>query len=134
MSVARLLIAGVSSGAGKTTLTVGLIRALRRRGLRVAAFKCGPDYLDPTYHSLAAGQPSQNLDGWMMGRQAVLDTFHAATAGADIAVIEGVMGLFDGASPLSEEGSSAEIAKWLSAPVLLVFDASGMARNIAALA
>jgi cobyrinic acid a,c-diamide synthase len=134
MNVARLLIAGVSSGVGKTTLTVGLIRALRRRGLRVAAFKCGPDYLDPTYHSLAAGQPSQNLDGWMMGKQAVLDTFAAATESADIAIIEGVMGLFDGASPSSEEGSSAEIAKWLSAPVLLVADASGMARSIAALA
>jgi cobyrinic acid a,c-diamide synthase len=134
MSVARLLIAGVSSGVGKTTLSVGLIRALRRRGLRVAAFKCGPDYLDPTYHSLAAGQPSQNLDGWMMGRQAVLDTFSAATEDADIAIIEGVMGLFDGASPLSDEGSSAEIAKWLNAPILLVTDASGMARSIAALA
>jgi len=134
MNVARLLVAGVSSGVGKTTLTVGLIRALRRRGLRVAAFKCGPDYLDPTYHSLAAGRPSHNLDGWMMGKQAVLDTFSAAADGADIAIIEGVMGLFDGASPLSEEGSSAEIAKWLNAPVLLVADASGMARSIAALA
>src|SRR4051812_19731543 len=111
--VARLVVAGVSSGVGKTTLAVGLMRALRRRGLRVAAFKCGPDYLDPTYHTRAAGQASHNLDGWMMGRRAVLDTFSAAAAGAEIAIIEGVMGLFDGASPTSEEGSSAEIAKWL---------------------
>ena len=134
MQVPRLLVAGVSSGVGKTRLTVGLIRALRRRGLAVAAFKCGPDYLDPTYHTRAAGQQSQNLDGWMMGKAAVLDTFTAAAAGADVAIIEGVMGLFDGASPTSEEGSSAEIAKWLVAPVLLVADAGGMARSIAALA
>jgi cobyrinic acid a,c-diamide synthase len=134
MRLPRLLVAGVASGVGKTTVTVGLIRALRRRGLRVAAFKCGPDYLDPTYHTLAAGQQSQNLDGWMMGKRAVLDTFSAAAAGADVAIIEGVMGLFDGASPTSEEGSSAEIAKWLAAPVLLVTDAGGMARSIAAVA
>lgn len=134
MALPRLLVAGVSSGVGKTTVTVGLTRALRRRGLRVAAFKCGPDYLDPTYHSRAAGQPCHNLDGWMMGKQAVLDTFHVAAAGSDVAIIEGVMGLFDGASATSEEGSSAEIAKWLAAPVLLVADAGGMARSIAALA
>jgi cobyrinic acid a,c-diamide synthase len=130
----RLLVAGVSSGVGKTTLTVGLMRALRRRGLRVAAFKCGPDYLDPTYHARASGQQSQNLDGWMMGEAAVLDTFTAAASAADVAIIEGVMGLFDGASATSDEGSSAEIAKWLAAPVLLVADAGGMARSIAALA
>ena len=132
--VARLVVAGVSSGVGKTTVTVGLMRALRRRGLRVAAFKCGPDYLDPTYHTRAAGQVSHNLDGWMMGKRAVLDTFSTAAAGAEIAIIEGVMGLFDGASPTSDAGSSAEIAKWLAAPVLLVADAGGMARSIAALA
>lgn len=134
MQIPRLLVAGVASGVGKTTLSVGLIRALRRRGLSVAAFKCGPDYLDPTYHTRAAGRQSQNLDGWMMGKAAVLDTFTAAAAGADVAIIEGVMGLFDGASPTSDQGSSAEIAKWLAAPVLLVADAGGMARSIAALA
>ena len=108
--------------------------ALRARGMRVAAFKCGPDYLDPTYHRRAAGVSSHNLDGWMMDRASVLATFARAAEGADIAVIEGMMGLFDGAAPTSDEGSSAEIAKWLAAPVLLVVDASGMARTVAAVA
>lgn len=132
--IPRLVIAGTSSNVGKTTVMVGLVRALRARGLRVAVFKCGPDYLDPTYHVRAAGTPSHNLDGWMMGREAVLSTFTQASEGADIALIEGVMGLFDGTSPTSEEGSTAEIAKWLQAPVLLVCDAGGMARSIAPLA
>ncbi len=134
MTIPRLVIAGISSNVGKTTVMVGLVRALRARGLRVAVFKCGPDYLDPTYHVRAAGAPCHNLDGWMMGREAVLATIAHASQGADIAVIEGVMGLFDGVSPTSGEGSTAEIAKWLQAPVLLVCDAGGMARSIAALA
>jgi len=134
MNIPRIVIAGVSSGVGKTSTTVGLISALRERGLKVAAFKCGPDYLDPTYHARASGSASQNLDGWMMGREAVIATFSRASRGADIAIIEGVMGLFDGASPAGEEGSTAEIAKWLGAPVLLVVDTSGMARTIAAVA
>jgi cobyrinic acid a,c-diamide synthase len=129
----RLVIAGLASGVGKTTVTAGLIGALRARGMKVAVFKCGPDYLDPTYHARAAGS-CHNLDGWMMGREAVLATFARAADGADIALIEGVMGLFDGATPTSEQGSTAEIAKWLEAPVLLVIDASGMARTVAAVA
>ena len=134
LKIPRLVVAGTASGVGKTTVTVGLISALRARGLKVAAFKCGPDYLDPTYHSRVAEAGSQNLDGWMMGRDAVVATFVNASRQVDIAVIEGMMGLFDGASPTSEEGSTAEIAKWLSAPVLLVVDSSGIARSVAAVA
>jgi cobyrinic acid a,c-diamide synthase len=107
---------------------------MRARGLKVAAFKCGPDYLDPTYHERAAGVRSHNLDGWMMDRGAVAATFSRASADADIAVIEGMMGLFDSATPTGEEGSTAQIAKWLDAPVILVTDASGVARTIAAVA
>jgi cobyrinic acid a,c-diamide synthase len=134
LNIPRIVIAATGSGAGKTTTTVALLGALRARGLRVAAFKCGPDYLDPTYHARVLGKPSQNLDGWMMGRDAVLATFARAAAGADLAVIEGMMGLFDGAAPDRDEGSTAEIAKWLSAPVVLVHDASGVARTISAIA
>jgi len=132
--VARVVIAGTASGVGKTTVTVGLVRALQARGLRVAVFKCGPDYLDPTYHARAAGATCHNLDGWMMGRAAVAQTFAHTTRDADVALIEGVMGLYDGVSPTGDEGSTAELARWLGAPVLLVCDASGMARSIAALA
>jgi len=134
LPVPRLMIAATGSGVGKTTATIALIGALRARGLRVAAFKCGPDYLDPSYHRRAAGAPSHNLDGWMMDRASVLATFERGAANADVAVIEGMMGLFDGASPIADAGSSAEIAKWLDVPVILVADASGMARTVAAIA
>jgi cobyrinic acid a,c-diamide synthase len=130
----RIVVAGTGSGVGKTTVTVALVRALSAEGQKVAVFKCGPDYLDPTYHARAAGRPCHNLDGWMMGREAVLATFRRASEDCDIAIIEGVMGLFDGASPTGDEGSTAEIAKWLAAPVMLVVDASGMARSVAAVA
>lgn len=132
--IPRLVIAGVASGVGKTTVTIALARALAARGLCVALFKCGPDYLDPTYHARAVGAASQNLDGWMMGKDAVLSTFAQASRGADVALVEGVMGLFDGASPTGEEGSTAQIAKWLRAPVALVVDAAGLARSVAAVA
>ena len=133
ISIPRIVVAGAASGIGKTSVMVGLTRALRERGRKVAVFKCGPDYLDPTYHVRAARRACHNLDGWMMGRQAVLGSFSRACVDADIALIEGMMGLFDGASPISDEGSTAEIAKWLSAPVMLVVDASGIARTLAAI-
>src|SRR5260370_24845784 len=131
--IPRLLIAGVASGVGKTTVVVALARALRAKGLQVAPFKCGPDYIDPTYHARAAGAPSHNLDGWMMGREAVLSTFARASQGADIALIEGVMGLYDGAAPDVEDGSAAQIAKWPPPPTLALVGPSGIARTIAAL-
>src|ERR1700722_14789622 len=126
ITMPRLVIAGTASGIGKTSVMVGLTRALRERGLKVAVFKCGPDYLDPTYHVRASGDACHNLGGWMMGRDAVGGTFARACEGADIALVEGVMGLFDGASPATEEGSTAEIAKWLEVPGLVVLDFWGV--------
>ena len=131
--IPRIVVGGVSSSSGKTTVMTALAGALRGAGLQVACFKCGPDYLDPTWHRRSSGRPAHNLDGWMMGREAVLRTFERGSRGADIALIEGVMGLFDGASPTSDEGSTAQIARWLQAPVLLTVDAGGMARTMAAL-
>ena len=133
-AIPRLLLGAIESGAGKTTATVALAAALRARGLKLAMFKCGPDYLDPSYHRRAAGIESHNLDGWMMGREAVCATFSRAAAGCDLAIIEGMMGLFDGAEPAGEAGSSAEIAKWLGAPVIAVVNVTGMARTIGAVA
>ncbi|MBF0477152.1 MAG: cobyrinate a,c-diamide synthase [Deltaproteobacteria bacterium] len=133
MSCPRILIAGTNSGVGKTSVTLALVGALRQRGLRVQTFKVGPDYLDPTYLARASGRPCYNLDGWMMGRDYVRDLFARQAALADISVIEGVMGLFDGSDPVSIEGSTAQIAAWLHAPVVLVVNVHGLARSIAPL-
>jgi len=133
MACPRVVIAGTSSGVGKTSLTLGLTAALSRRGLKVQTFKVGPDFLDPTWLSLASARPCINLDGWMCGKDYVRDRFAKATTDADIAIVEGVMGLFDGADPAGGTGSTAEIARWLDAPVLLVVNAHGMARSLAAL-
>ena len=126
-------VAGTRSGVGKTTLTIGLLSALRRRGRYVQPFKCGPDYIDPGYHRCACGVVSRNLDTWMMGEDGVRSSYARAVADADVAVVEGVMGLFDGASPERLEGSSAHVCKILDIPVVLVVDARAMARSIAPL-
>jgi cobyrinic acid a,c-diamide synthase len=131
--IPRIVIAGTNSGVGKTSITLGLVALLRRRGLRVQTFKVGPDYLDPTYLSMISGRPCYNLDGWMTGREYIENMFLQKTADADLAVIEGVMGLFDGADTVSDEGSTAQIAKWLDAPVVLVVGVHGMARSVAAI-
>jgi cobyrinic acid a,c-diamide synthase len=127
-----LVIAGTHSGVGKTTIATALMAAYTRRGLRVQPFKVGPDFIDGSFHEAACGRPSRNLDGWMLSRDANLDILMRASEDADLAIVEGVMGLFDGREATSESGSTAEMAKWLQAPVLLVVDASAMARSAAA--
>jgi cobyrinic acid a,c-diamide synthase len=127
------VISAPMTGSGKTTVTLGLLAALRKRRIAVQPFKVGPDFIDPGLHELAAGVPSHNLDGWMLSREANESLFARATAGKDIAVVEGVMGLFDGFDGKSETGSTAEMAVWLGLPVVLVVDAHGMARSAAAL-
>ncbi|MFH0822666.1 MAG: cobyrinate a,c-diamide synthase [Pseudomonadota bacterium] len=134
VSIPRIVIAGTGSGVGKTSITLGLVAALKRSGLKVRAFKTGPDYLDPTYLALASGIECYNLDGWMTGREYVRSLFARVSSDADIAVVEGAMGLFDAADPGGIEGSTAEIALWLDAPVLLVVNAHGLAGSIAAMA
>jgi cobyrinic acid a,c-diamide synthase len=131
--IPRVVVAGTSSGAGKTTVACGLIGALRARGLTVQGFKVGPDYIDPSHHALASGRPGRNLDAFLSGPDLIAPLVRHGSAGAGLAVIEGVMGLFDGASGRGELASSAHVAKLLDAPVLLVLDASAMARSAAAI-
>ena len=134
MKLPRLVIAGTHSGAGKTTVTLALMAAFKARGLVVQPFKAGPDFIDPGHHRMVTGRPSRNLDGWMLGEAVNRKTFARASADADLSIIEGMMGLFDGSSPVQEKGSTAELAKHLNAPVLLVIDGSAMARSAAAMA
>src|SRR5215471_13005827 len=128
----RMVFAGVASDVGKTTITTAFIASLRAQGFRVQPFKVGPDYIDPSHLAFAASQPCYNLDTWMMPPDRMLGVFCTGARAADIAVIEGVMGLYDGHSSTSEVGSTAEVAKLLQAPVALVIDAGAMARSAAA--
>lgn len=128
-----IVIAAPASGSGKTTVTLGIMAALRRRGLKVAPFKVGPDFIDPGYHALVTGAPSVNLDGWICPPSFIRESFALQARSADVAVIEGVMGLFDGIDGVSEAGSTAQVAKELGVPVLLVVDARSQARSAAAL-
>lgn len=134
VQIPRLVIAGTASGVGKTTIATGLMAALTAQGYRVAPFKVGPDYIDPSYHHAATGQPSRNLDTWMVSPPTVAYLFARAAAQADLAIIEGVMGLYDGFSGWSEAGSTAEVAKLLGAPVVLVVDVASLARSAGAMA
>ena len=129
----RIVVAGTHSGTGKTTVASGLMAALSSKGYKVAPFKVGPDFIDPSYHTLAAGRPGRNLDAFLSGEEMIGPLFAHGANDADIAVVEGVMGLFDGKSGGGELASTAHIAKLLDAPVVLVVDARAMARSVAAM-
>ncbi|MBT2524889.1 cobyrinate a,c-diamide synthase [Streptomyces sp. ISL-99] len=131
--VARLVIAAPSSGSGKTTVATGLMAAFAAAGLAVSPHKVGPDYIDPGYHALATGRPGRNLDAYLCGPELIAPLFAHGAAGCDVAVVEGVMGMYDGASGQGELASTAQVAKLLRAPVVLVVDASSQSRSVAAL-
>ena len=128
----RLVIAGTHSGVGKTTVATGIMAALHARGVAVASAKVGPDFIDPGYHSLATGRPGRNLDAWMCGEAAIGPLAGRAAQGADVLIVEGVMGLFDGAGDGSPS-STADVARMIDAPVVLVVDAASMSQSVAAL-
>ncbi|WP_329247124.1 cobyrinate a,c-diamide synthase [Streptomyces sp. NBC_01478] len=132
-SVPRLVVAAPSSGSGKTTVATGLMAAFAARGLAVSPHKVGPDYIDPGYHSLATGRVGRNLDAYLCGPELVGPLFAHGARGCDLAVVEGVMGMFDGAAGEGELASTAHVAKLLRAPVVLVVDASSQSRSVAAL-
>jgi cobyrinic acid a,c-diamide synthase len=132
LTLPRIVLAGVSSSVGKTTMTTAFIAHLRTRSIQVQPFKVGPDYIDPSHLALAAARPCYNLDTWMMPPGRMLDVFCMAAASAEIAMIEGMMGLYDGERSTSDVGSTAQVAKILRAPVVLVIDAGAMARSAAA--
>ncbi len=129
--IPRVVIAAPMSGSGKTTVVTGLLAAMRARGIKAQSYKIGPDYIDPGYHALASGRPAHNLDTWLVSKERLADIFMSTMADADIAVIEGVMGLYDGGK--NGVSSTAEIAKLLKAPVLLVVNAKSMGESAAAL-
>ncbi len=133
MNFNGIIIAGTHSGVGKTTIAIGLMAALRKRGFTVQPFKAGPDYIDPSYHSLASEKSCCNLDTWMLSREAVIELFERRAREANISIIEGVMGLYDGLKD-TEQGSSAQLAKMLQSPVILIIDNCSMSRSAAAIA
>ena len=134
MPIPRIIIAGTTSGVGKTSITLGILYILKNLGFKIQSFKIGPDFIDPSYHHFVTNSPSYNLDSWLMGKKGLINTFEKYTIGKDIAVIEGVMGLFDGAGGKNNFASTAQIAKILNSPIILVIDASKAARSIAAIA
>lgn len=132
MNLPRVIIAGTHSGVGKTTLTLGIISALRKKGLSVQPFKTGPDYIDPTYHTSAAGKICVNLDTWLLSKNVVLELFKRRAGKADISIIEGVMGLYDGLRD-SEQGSTSHLAKILNCPVILILNVHSLSRSAGAM-
>lgn len=130
--IPRLVIGATQSGSGKTTVTAGIIAALKMRGLKVQAYKVGPDYIDPGFHEIASGRPAHNLDAWLVGREKLGEIFFTTSRASDIAIVEGVMGLYDGGR--GGISSTADIAKILDAPVILIIDAKSMGASAAAIA
>ncbi len=130
--ISAFMIAGTHSGCGKTTVSLGIMASLVRKGFKVQAFKVGPDFIDPGHHRLITGRASHNLDGWIMDKTYNQSIFHRYSSDADVVVVEGVMGFYDGISGDKEDASSAQIAKWLDLPVILVVDAGSTARSVAA--
>jgi cobyrinic acid a,c-diamide synthase len=133
MDTPAVVVGGSSSGVGKTLVATAIMYHFRRKGFSVQPFKVGPDYIDPSYHEVVCNRQSYNLDVWMMGENGVIEKFCRASSDADIAVIEGVMGVFDGVSGKSDLGSTSHVARLLDAPVILVVDAGRAGGSIAAL-
>ncbi|MBI5253008.1 MAG: hydrogenobyrinic acid a,c-diamide synthase (glutamine-hydrolyzing) [Euryarchaeota archaeon] len=132
MNLPRIILSGTSSRAGKTLVSIGLMRALRSRGYKVQPFKIGPDFIDPSYHKFATGMPSRNLDSYMMKNRDIVEVFQRNGKNADMAVIEGVMGLYDSHDAMDEKGSTAEVAKILKAPVIIIANVERISRTAAA--
>jgi len=133
MSIPRIIIAGTSSGVGKTIIATGIMSALAARGYRVQPFKTGPDYIDPGYHTFVTGRVSKNLDTWLLSDDCILELFRRSAAGSDNSVVEGVMGFYDGHSGLDDRGSTAYLSRLLQAPVILIVDIAKMAGSAAAI-
>lgn len=132
--IPRIVVAGATSSVGKTSISIAIMKALKEKGYTVQGFKVGPDYIDLSYHTSVTDRQSRNLDPWLMGENGLVQSFHDASKDADFAVIEGVMGLFDGLSGANNYASTAHIAKLLKSPVILVVDAAKAARSVAAVA
>ncbi len=129
----RIIIAGTSSGVGKTSISIGIMAALKRRGIKVAPFKVGPDYIDPGFHKFVTGTPSYNLDSWMLAEKTISYLFQRNMSDKDIGIVEGVMGLYDGYGTIKDQGSTAHIGKILKAPTILVIDGQAMSSSAAAM-
>lgn len=132
MEMPRIVLSAGGSDSGKTIVTAALLRILGAKGYRVQPFKIGPDYIDPMYHRLASGRPCRNLDSWIMDEMTVVSSFASGSIGSDLAVIEGVRGLYEGESPVGDEGSTAHVAKILKSPVVIVLNCHSLTRSAAA--
>ncbi len=133
MKIPGVILAGVTSGVGKTTIAMAIIHGLQKKGYKVQPFKIGPDYIDPSYHNAIAKKSSKNLDVWLMGKQGIMESFFNSTKDSDFTVIEGVMGLFDGLSGKNNYASTAHVSKIIDIPLILVVDARKTARSLAAI-